>query len=200
MTALPLTPRTVLAAYLRGWFPMAEGRNGQVNWYCPRSRAVLPLEPGRFKVSRSLAKRIRSGRYRVTRNADFDAVIHACAEPRPYTHDTWISQEIIDAYTALHRHGHAHSVEAWDADHRLVGGLYGVTIGGAFFGESMFSRATDASKVCLAHLVEHLRASGFVMLDVQLHNDHLAQFGISELPLDAYLERLEEAVVVEATW
>lgn len=179
---------------------MADGRQGEVNWYCPHRRALLPLEPGAFKVRRSLAKRVRSGRYRITHDAAFERVIRACAEPRAYAHDTWINEQVIQTYTTLHRTGHAHSVEAWGVDDALIGGLYGVTIGGAFFGESMFSRATDASKVCLVHLVEHLRKQGYALLDAQLHNEHLIQFGLVEVSLEEYLEKLEDAILVEAEW
>ena len=200
MTALPMTPQTILAAYLRGWFPMADGRDGEVNWYCPQTRALLPLEAGAFKIPRSLAKRVRSRRYTITLDATFEGVIRACGEPRPYTHDTWINEEVIQAYTALHRAEKAHSVEAWDTNNKLVGGLYGVTMGGAFFGESMFNRATDASKVCLVHLVEHLRQRGFVLLDAQMHNDHLEQFGLMEVPLEEYLEKLEDASLMDVSW
>lgn len=200
MTVLPMTPLTILAAYLRGWFPMADSRNGQVNWYCPKARALLPLEAGAFKVPRSLAKRVRSGRYTITRDTVFERVIRACGEPRPYADDTWISEEVIRAYTALHDAGYAHSIEAWDEAGGLVGGLYGVTLGGAFFGESMFSRATDASKVCLVHLVDHLRMRGYVLLDAQMHNEHLEQFGLVEVPLENYLEQLEDAALMDVTW
>lgn len=200
MTVLPMTPQTILAAYLHGWFPMADGRNGQVNWYCPKTRALLPLEAGAFKVPRSLAKRVRSGRYTITRDTDFERVIRTCGEPRPYADDTWISEEVIRAYTTLHDAGYAHSIEAWDEAGGLVGGLYGVTLGGAFFGESMFSRATDASKVCLVHLVDHLRMRGYVLLDAQMHNEHLEQFGLVEVPLEDYLEQLEDAALMDVTW
>ena len=130
----------------------------------------------------------------------FEAVIGACACPAPGREQTWISAEVEGAYTELHREGAAHSVECWDASGELVGGLYGVAVGGAFFGESMFSRATDASKVALVHLVERLRARGFVLLDVQMQTDHLASLGVVEIPRDEYEARLAAAVSLHADW
>ena len=193
-----LTCDKLLWAYRQGLFPMAESRDGEIHWYYADPRAVLPLD-GRFHVSRSLRKRVRQGTYRTTRDAAFDRVIRACAEPRPYARETWISRRIIDLYCQLHRRGDAHSVEAWRGDD-LVGGLYGVAIGGAFFGESMFSHATDASKVCLVHLVEHLRARGYTLLDTQFANDHMRQFGLIEIPHEQYLQRLALAVDQAVSW
>jgi len=194
MTGLPITPEMLLVAYRSGIFPMARGQNGPIDWYSPDPRAIQPLHETGFHVPASLAKRMRSGKFQITYNAAFDRVIQFCAEPRPTSEQTWISPELCKAYQALHRMHYAHSVEAWDDREQLVGGLYGVSLGGAFFGESMFSRASDASKICLVHLVEHLRQHGFSLLDVQFHNDHLAQFGIIEIPRQEYLKRLDEAL------
>lgn len=196
----PLTPELLVRAYCMGAFPMAQQRDGAggIDWYSPDPRAVLPLDE-RFKVRRSLAKRVRQRPFTITRDAAFEAVIDACAQPRPGAEETWISDDIIDAYTQLHHAGLAHSVETFDGD-ELVGGLYGVTLGGAYFGESMFSRRPDASQLCLVHLVEHLRQRGFQLLDVQFPNPHLAQFGLVELPREQYLQRLYEALAMEVSW
>ncbi len=188
-----------MRAYCAGAFPMADGRDGSIRWYSPDPRAVIPLEEDGFNVPRSLGKRVRSGCYRVTMDRAFQEVIQACAQPRPADPDTWINPQIVEVYNELHHAGLAHSVEAWDGDD-LVGGLYGVSLGGAFFGESMFHRATDASKVCLVALVEHLRAKGFGLLDVQFVNPHLEQFGVTEIPNAAYLGRLHEALESGAMW
>jgi leucyl/phenylalanyl-tRNA---protein transferase len=194
-----LTPELVVRAYCAGAFPMADGRDGEIGWYRPDPRAVIPLEEGGFRVPRSLQKRVRSDCYRVTRDRAFDEVLRACAKPRANDGDTWINPKIIGVYNELHDAGLAHSVEAWAGDD-LVGGLYGVALGGAFFGESMFHRATDASKVCLVALVEHLRARGFGLLDVQFVNPHLEQFGVTEISNEAYLVRLHEAIESGAMW
>ncbi len=195
----PLTPQLLLRAYRHGLFPMSHSRHDEhVHWYSPDPRAILPLD--NVKFSRSLLKRVRRGDYRITHDQAFEAVIRGCAAPRLGAADTWISEPIIRVFTALHTMGYAHSVEAWAAseaeggEERLVGGLYGIALGRAFFGESMFSRATDASKVCLVHLVEHLRAHGFTLLDVQFNNPHMAQFGVVEIPRREYLARLQDAV------
>jgi leucyl/phenylalanyl-tRNA--protein transferase len=197
-----LTPDLVLYAYRHGLFPMADPDEGdRVYWYAPDPRAVLPLE--RFHVSRSLARVVRQGRYRVTTDAAFDAVIAACAAPARGREATWISGDLAAAYRALHRLGHAHSVECWDdgADGPvLAGGLYGVALAGAFFGESMFHRGRDASKVALVHLVGRLRAGGFVLLDTQLSTPHLVRFGVVEIPRAAYERRLSVALHTEADW
>jgi leucyl/phenylalanyl-tRNA--protein transferase len=182
-----LEPERLLAAYRRGLFPMAVNRRGDIGWFSPDPRALIPLD-ARFHVSRSLRRAVP--RYQVTVDRAFEAVIRACATSHG---DTWISEEIVAAYTALHRLGHAHSVEAWIAG-ELLGGLYGVHVGGAFFGESMFHRATDASKVALVALVERLRARGFELLDTQWMTPHLAQFGTQELPRPEYLALLRRAV------
>jgi leucyl/phenylalanyl-tRNA--protein transferase len=209
---MDLAPANLIAAYCHGIFPMSAGRAEPVQWFTADPRAILPLAttgPQRFRVPRSLQRRVNSGRFRITFDVCFEQVIRACAQPRPYADDTWISEPIIAAYTELHRLGFAHSVEAWlpndhpdhgNPDHALVGGLYGVALGGAFFGESMFSRTSDASKVCLVRLVEHLRRRGFVLLDTQYHNPHLEQFGLLEIPADDYLRRLHAALDLPVTW
>jgi len=175
----------VLAAYARGIFPMAEP-GGPIHWYAPDPRAVFELEA--FHVPRRLARTVRSGRFEIAVNRDFEAVVRACAE-RP---ETWINEAIVRVYRDLHRAGHAHSVEAY-REGRLVGGLYGVSLGGAFMGESMFSRERDASKVALAALVARLRSRGFVLLDTQFMTGHLARLGAVYISLAEYLRRLERA-------
>ena len=194
-----LTPEMVVRAYCAGAFPMADSREGSIRWYSPDPRAVIPLEEDGFKVPRSLRQRVRSECYRVTMDRAFGEVIRACAKPRAADKDTWINPRIVDVYTELHNAGLAHSVEAWSGDD-LVGGLYGVSLGGAFFGESMFHRATDASKVCLVALVEHLRGRGFGLLDVQFVNPHLEQFGVKEISHEAYMTRLHEVLESGAMW
>ena len=165
-----LTPELVLRAYCQGLFPMARSRRGPIEWYRPDPRAVFDLQ--QVHLSRRLRRTLRRGVFTVQVDADFAGVVAACAD-RP---DTWISPDIQRVYHALHALGFAHSVEAY-RDGELVGGLYGVALGGAFMGESMFHRATDASKVCFAHLVEGLQARGFVMLDTQCMTEHLASLG-----------------------
>jgi leucyl/phenylalanyl-tRNA--protein transferase len=188
--------------YRKGWFPMFDERRRVVEWVQPHERAVLPLDTT-FHVHRTLRQRVRSGRFRVTCDRAFREVIRACARPAAGREQTWLCDEIIALFDALHDAGHAHSIEAWIGD-ELVGGLYGLAIGGAFCGESMFSRpeigGTDASKVCLVHLVEHLRARGFTLLDAQLHSNHLEQFGLFVAPMSEYLELLRDAVARDVTW
>jgi leucyl/phenylalanyl-tRNA--protein transferase len=182
----------LLMAYRSGIFPMADSRDDEeIYWVEPRERAVIPLEA--FRVSRSLAKAIRQDRFRVTCNADFGAVIAACAAPRPGHPESWISGRIAASYRALHLAGHAHSLECWH-DGALVGGLYGVGFEHAFCGESMFSRSTDASKVALAWLVALLLHAGYRLLDCQFMTEHLASLGAVPISRDRYLERLAEAV------
>ncbi len=197
----PLTPELLVAAYQQGAFPMAESReSNQVGWFIPEQRAIIPLDT--FNCPRSVAKRIRDGDYVIRRDTAFDQVIQHCAEPRRNDGDTWINQRIIQAYGELHQLGIAHSVEAW-RDDQLVGGLYGLVLGGAFCGESMFhlsDKGTDASKVCLVHLVEHLNARGFTLLDAQLPNDHLQQFGLQVIEHDDYMQRLSIALSINTTW
>jgi len=190
-----LEPNFLLRAYAAGIFPMA-GEDGRVSWYAPDPRAVL--EHDHFRISRSLRARIRSGLFTIRFDTAFDRVIRACAAPRVGEEGTWISEEFIQVYTLLQRHGFAHSVEAW-RDERLVGGLYGVSIGAAFMGESMFSRERDASKVCLAALVERLQARGFHLHDVQFLTPHLARLGAREIRRVEYERRLAAAVAVPCT-
>jgi leucyl/phenylalanyl-tRNA--protein transferase len=181
----------LLLAYRSGIFPMADGREDPEIFYVePRRRAILPLEG--FRCSRSLAKLLRKRRYRVTCNAAFEAVIAACAAPRPDHPETWISRRIEASYLAMHRAGLAHSIEAWDGD-SLVGGLYGVGFDGVFCGESMFSRADNASKVALAWLVAAMKAARMTLLDCQFMTEHLASLGAVEIGQDEYCERLARA-------
>jgi leucyl/phenylalanyl-tRNA--protein transferase len=182
----------LLKAYAHGIFPMADSREDSESfWVEPKHRAILPLD--RFHLSKSLAKTIRQDRFHVTGDADFGAVISKCAERASNRRETWINGEIEEAFLKLHDMGLAHSVECW-SDGRLVGGLYGLAIGGAFFGESMFSRATDASKVALAWLVTRLRVGQFSLLDCQFMTDHLQSFGAIEIRQETYLRLLAKAI------
>jgi leucyl/phenylalanyl-tRNA--protein transferase len=182
----------LVSAYASGWFPMAV-EPGEIRWYSPDPRGIIPLDG--FHASRRLSRLVRQGRFAIRVDTDFPAVIRACAE-RQDEDGTWIDDEILDSYCMLHDRGLAHSIETWQDD-QLVGGLYGVALGGAFFGESMFHRATDASKVALVALVERLRERGFVLLDTQWLTAHLAQFGATEIPRRRYLRLLEAALKVE---
>jgi leucyl/phenylalanyl-tRNA---protein transferase len=189
---MEITPELMLRAYRIGLFPMAESRDAQtLYWLDPEQRGVIPLEA--FHLPRRLARRVRQAPYVITANTAFEAVIDACAAPRPSSADSWINAEIRRLFLALHGQGHAHSLEAW-RDGALVGGLYGVALGGAFFGESMFSRADDASKIALVHLVARLRLGGFTLLDAQFQTEHLAQFGTQEVPRALYKRLLADAV------
>lgn len=188
-----LDPEFLVLAYSRGYFPMAESRTGPVRWYSPTPRAIIPLES--FQVSRSLRRAVHTNRLTIRIDSAFSEVIQGCADRE----DTWISDEIIAAYTALHRAGHAHSVEAWRQG-TLVGGLYGVAIRGAFFGESMFTRETNASKIALVHLVERLRSRKFKLLDTQLMNSHIQQFGAVEIGRTEYLVMLEDALLADTSF
>ena len=180
-----VTPDLVLEAYGQGCFPMADDRNGRLRWYRPRQRAIITWD--RWTVPRSLAKVARNRMpYRLTINADFSAVIAACA----LRATTWISTDIERLYGALHERGHAHSVEAWSPDGALVGGLYGLAIGGCFCGESMFHTAPDAAKLCVMHLVERLRANGFTVLDCQQQTPHMQRFGAYEIDEGSYARLL----------
>ena len=195
----------LLQAWSQGLFPMADGRHGRVSFYEADPRSLLPLTENGLRVPRSLRSLVRSGRFEVRSDAAFGAVIRACADQN--REGCWINDWIIDAYDKLHAAGHAHSVEAY-LDGRLVGGLYGVHVGGVFFGESMFTRhdeagvreASGASKVCLVHLWRHLRQRGFAMLDTQFANDHMRQFGIVEVPLAEFRPMLAGALCVKAAW
>lgn len=173
---------------------MADSREGEdLHWYSPMRRGVMPLDE-QFHVPRSLQKFMRDCPYELRVDTAFREVIVACAEQRsPKRQDTWINDTIIDLYSELSRQGHAHSVESW-LNGKLVGGLYGVSIGGAFFGESMFSTASHASKIALVRLVDILRRAGYLLLDTQYVNDHLRQFGVQEVPRAVYLQSLEKAL------
>ncbi len=196
--AFVLTADLLLRAYRLGLFPMAESRTSRaLHWLDPEFRGVLPLDG--FHLPRSLMKAVRSGRFEVTADRNFPAVIAACAAAREGRPDTWINQEIERLFIELHRIGFAHSIETWVGG-ELVGGLYGASLGGVFFGESMFSVRTDASKVALVHLVARLRLGGFVLLDTQFITAHLARFGAREIPRVAYHEKLAEAVEVLANF
>lgn len=193
-----LTPEILLRAYAVGLFPMAERRNDPtLFWIDPEKRGILPLDG--FHVSRRLRRTVRSGRYEVRCNTAFGDVVRACAAPGPNRKDTWINDEILSLYGDLHALGRAHCVETW-LDGELVGGLYGVSLGAAFFGESMFSLARDASKVALVHLVARLVKGGYKLLDTQFVTDHLTQFGVVELPRAGYRELLSEALDDTATF
>lgn len=187
-----LDPETLLSAYAQGAFPMTDA-DGVTRWYTADPRGVIPLAPGGFKVPRSLRQTIRRGSFEVRMDTAFETTMRACMAGRP--EGSWISEELITAYVRLHQQGFAHSVETWHAG-ELVGGLYGVSLGGAFFGESMFHRRTDASKVALVALVEHLRRQGFVLLDAQARTRHLSQFGCEEVTGRDYLLRLRAALVI----
>ncbi len=188
----------LLAAYSSGWFPMAD-ESGTISWYSPDPRGVMPLDT--FHVPSRLQRTLRRSSLQVRIDAAFAEVMRACAiaERESGEGGTWISEEIIASYCALHALGHAHSVEVRDGD-RLVGGLYGVALGGAFFGESMFHTATDASKIALVALIERLRARGFTLLDTQWVTPHLQQFGAIEIPRPDYLRRLEASLLLEVSF
>lgn len=191
-----ITPDLVLRAYACGLFPMADDRHAtEMFWVDPERRGILPLDG--FHCSRSLKKVIRQDRFTVTADEAFDQVILGCAEARPGRDSTWISEEIIKLYVELNRIGAAHSVECWQYG-RLVGGLYGVDLAGAFFGESMFHRTTDASKVALAHLVARLKVGGYRLLDCQFITGHLASMGAVEISKAAYRKQLKQALSVKA--
>ena len=195
---IEVTPELMLRAYRVGLFPMAETRRGQrLYWLDPEQRGILPLDT--FHMPRRLMRTVLSGAYEVTANAAFGAVIAGCAASAPGREDTWINTDIERLFQELHRQGHAHSVECW-REGVLVGGLYGVSLGGVFFGESMFSKARDASKVALVHLVARMRLGGYVLLDTQFVTSHLAQFGAVEVPRDTYKAMLASAVQANAKW
>lgn len=194
-----LNTALLLRAYGAGLFPMADTREADdVFWVEPRRRGIMPLE--QFHLPRSMAKVLKQERFIHSRDRAFEAVIAACADAAPGRQQTWINSTIRDAYVRLHEEGHAHSIEAWTRDGELAGGLYGVRLGGAFFGESMFSRATDASKAALAHLVVRLWVGGFRLLDTQFLTTHLERFGGTEVRRSHYVGLLNEAVQVQADW
>lgn len=191
-----ISPDTILRAYASGVFPMAEdGESDDLFWVDPKMRGIIPLD--QFHLSRRLSKSIRQGTFRITRDQAFAQVMRACAAPGNDRQRTWINKRIITIYTELHQLGHAHSIECWQDD-KLAGGLYGVSIGAAFFGESMFHTETDASKVALAALVGRLRAGGYKLLDIQFITAHLKQFGAREISRADYLTRLAHAIELKA--
>jgi leucyl/phenylalanyl-tRNA--protein transferase len=191
-----ITSDVLLRAYSIGLFPMAESADDpEIFWVEPELRGILPLDA--FHVSRSLQKAMRRRPFEIRFNTCFEAVMAGCAAEAPDRPSTWINATIRSLYTELHHRGHAHSVEAFEGD-ELVGGLYGVSLGAAFFGESMFSRRTNASKICLVHLVEHLRQRGFRLLDTQFTTEHLKTFGTIDVPKDEYLKLLVQAMEGES--
>ncbi len=195
---MQLTPDVLLRAYAIGIFPMAEGRaHADLHWIDPEQRGILPLDG--FHISRKLRRRLRRGDFEVRCDTAFGAVIQACAEPNANRRDTWINPTIERLYGDLFQAGFAHSVECW-RDGELAGGLYGVSLGAAFFGESMFSRAADASKVALAHLVLRLRLGGYLLLDTQFVTEHLRRFGAVEIAREDYRSRLARAITTAANF
>ncbi|MGE4324966.1 MAG: leucyl/phenylalanyl-tRNA--protein transferase [Pseudodonghicola sp.] len=191
---MSITPELLLHAYSIGVFPMAEHRDDpDIFWVDPKRRGIFPLES--FHISRSLARRMRRGGYTVTIDRDFEGVLDGCADRA----ETWINAEIRDLYLTLFRLRQAHSLEVWEGD-ELVGGVYGVVLGAAYFGESMFSRRTDASKIALAYLVDRLRQAGFQLFDTQFLTDHLASLGAIEIPRAEYHRRLHDAIEYEANF
>jgi leucyl/phenylalanyl-tRNA---protein transferase len=195
-TLIEITPEVLLKAYACGIFPMAENaEDPSLYWIDPDDRGIIPLD--RFHISARLARTVRSDRFTVTVDRDFDGVLDGCAESRPGRPRTWINARIRNLYRKLYERRHCHSLEVYDGD-TLVGGLYGVTLGRAFFGESMFHHARDASKVALVHLVARLKAGGFRLLDTQFVTDHLKTFGAIEVPRRQYHKLLEAALAGEA--
>ncbi|WP_028032935.1 leucyl/phenylalanyl-tRNA--protein transferase [Chelativorans sp. J32] len=187
-----IPPDLLLRAYATGVFPMAEHADDpEVFWVRPETRGIIPLDS--FHIPKSLKKLMRREPFDIRYDTDFLGVITACAEPSPERSDTWINEPIREAYTELFKRGHCHTVEAW-RDGKLVGGLYGVSLGRAFFGESMFSREPNASKICLVHLVERLREHGFLLLDTQFTTEHLRRFGAIDVPRRLYEQMLAEAL------
>ncbi|MGC8775351.1 MAG: leucyl/phenylalanyl-tRNA--protein transferase [Chlorobaculum sp.] len=181
----------ILRAYRHGFFPMADSREGTVSWCQPYQRAVVPLDS--FRPSRSLRRVIGEKRFTIKINSVFEQVIRACSQPRSTEQETWLSEEIIEVFLKLHRLGVAHSVESWQ-DGELAGGLYGLSMGGAFFGESMFFFRPDASKVAFAWLVGYLKRKGYLLLDAQIMNPHLESLGAIEIPHEEYMAQLEHAL------
>jgi len=187
---IELTTDVLRYAYSQGYFPMPSVDQREILWYHPNPRAVIPLNE--FKVSRSLWRSLRNRGYRVSYNEAFVDVMKGCAD----RFDTWINQEFIELYTQLHKEGDAHSVEVWD-DGQLVGGLYGVSFGGAFFAESKFHKARDASKVALYHLVEHMKSKQMSLLEVQFMTEHLERLGAKEVESSEYIQMLDEALAMD---
>jgi leucyl/phenylalanyl-tRNA--protein transferase len=193
-----LSPELLLCAYASGVFPMANDRfDPTIHWIEPKRRGILPLEA--FHVPRSLRKVLRQGRFEIRVDSAFAEVIAACAASRPERPRTWLNEELLELYCALHERGYAHSVEAW-AEGRLAGGLYGVSLGAAFFGESMFTHQRDASKAALVELVERLRVGGYRLLDTQFVTDHLRRFGAIEVSRPTYRAMLRDAIQTPATF
>ncbi len=193
---LEITPQVLLKAYSCGIFPMAESADDPgMFWVEPEMRGIIELDS--FYIPRRLARTVRQKPFDIRVDTAFEDTIRLCAESAPDRSETWINGRIANLYLELHKLGHCHSVECWK-DEVLVGGLYGVRLGGAFFGESMFSRARDASKIALVHLVDRLKAGGFCLLDTQFNTAHLSQFGALEIPKSRYEELLEQALQVDA--
>lgn len=186
-----LSTDQLIYAYASGVFPMADAETGDINWYRPDPRAIIPIET--YQPGRSLKPILNKGIFEIRVDQQFRRVMEICAEPRPYEPETWISTEIIDVYSALHQMGLAHSVEAY-LEGELVGGLYGVHLGAAFFGESMFTRASNASKVCFHHLISILRKNQFELLDSQFMNDNVQRYGAIEISRSVYEKRLAKAI------
>ncbi|MFY7818831.1 MAG: leucyl/phenylalanyl-tRNA--protein transferase [Akkermansiaceae bacterium] len=187
-----LTPETLICAYQQGIFPWSED---PITWWSPDPRGIFDMI--RFSPAKRLLRKMRQGLYTFTRDRAFEQVIRACAEPRMDQSGTWLGPKLIEAYMHLHRLGHAHSVECW-REGELVGGIYGVTCGGLFAGESMFSRVSDGSKMALSHLIGHLREKGYALFDLQAVNDHTLSLGAIEIPRVEYLRRLRHALTIEA--
>jgi leucyl/phenylalanyl-tRNA--protein transferase len=194
MQSIALEPQTLLMAYSQGAFPMTD-RDGTTRWYTADPRGILPL--ARFHIPRTLAQVVRQNRFEIRINHDFEGVMRACMHTRP--DGSWISERLIDVYTELHSHGHAHSVECW-RDGELAGGLYGVSLGGAFFGESMFHFHRDASKVALVHLVDRLKERGYELLDTQASTQHLRRFGCVDIRAEQYMKLLRIALAKTCTF
>jgi leucyl/phenylalanyl-tRNA--protein transferase len=187
----------LLACYRRGVFPMGDARDDPNLFLVdPDMRGILPLD--NFHIPKRLKRRVKQEPFRVTADTAFTRVMEMCAQSAEGRETTWINSSILNLYSSLHREGYAHSIECWDENGQLTGGLYGVALGGAFFGESMFSRATDASKIALVHLVARLIEGGFTLLDAQFHNPHLEQFGLVEIPRAEFKRRLKAALEIEA--
>lgn len=188
-----IEPQFLLMAYCNGYFPMADSKTGEIGWYSPDPRTIFELNE--FNVPRSLRLTIKKNLFEIRLNTRFEEVMRQCGERE----ETWISKDIIKSYVELYRLGFAHSVETWK-ENKLVGGLYGVAIGGAFFGESMFSRERDASKVALVYLVERMKERGFELLDTQYSTSHLARFGAKEISREEYLKRLKKAIKLSVSF
>lgn len=194
-----ITPEQILAAYQQGYFPMARGREGRIDWFMAEPRTVIPLDD-RFRVRRSLRQALRKIPFEIRINSCFLDVIHACARHSEVTQEeVWLSDEMIALYTELHRRGFAHSVEVWSAG-ALIGGLYGLSLKGAFFGESMFTRQSSASQIALVALVERLRARGYRLLDAQMRTWHISHFGALDMSHHEYLGALGQAMLTDCVF